>query len=101
MKALTIIVFCITFIGCTSLEFAPADINASYPAKNTAQNIKVFRSEKPSQDYVEIGSLHYSGSSLNEAIKSFKTKTAEAGGDAVIDIKVIPGGTIGTVVLFK
>ena len=101
MKIFTILVFCTAIIGCTSLEFAPADVNASYPAKNTAQNIKVFRSEKPSQDYIEIGSLHYSGSSLNDAIKSFKAKTADAGGDAVIDIKVIPGGTIGTVVLFK
>jgi len=101
MKLIYILAFGLLLTACSSIEFAPADFNAKYPTKYSANDVKVYRSEKPEGKYKEIGLAHYKGAGLTAALDAIKKEASSQGGNAVIDIKVIPGGTVGTVVLFE
>lgn len=95
-------VFALLLAGCSTLDFAPANSNAIYPPSVSAREILIFRSDRPQTPYKEIGLLHFKGAaSLNNIMNKMKEEAAAKGGNAVIDIKIIPGGTVGTVVLIE
>lgn len=102
IKHLATIFFIATLAGCTSIQFSPASTSHTYTPIVSADNVKVFRSERPEGNYQEIGLLHFKGASgLDRAIRSMKEKAAVQGGNAIIDIKVIAGGVVGTLVLIE
>ena len=98
---LAVVIVCVLSSGCIRAEFAPtrATFVASYPKH--LENIEVYRTERPSKPYEEIGTIYVRTTVLSIAIDKLKIEAANNGGDAIIDIKVSPDGISGTVVQFK
>ena len=96
------IAFALLLSACTTLDFAPANSNLLFHPKVQASEVLIFRSERPKKPYKEIGLLHFKGPArLTSVMHAMKEQAAAKGGNAVIDIKIIPGGTVGTVVLIE
>ncbi len=94
--------FAVLLSACSTLDFAPANSNSIFQPTVTAQEVLIFRSDHPKAPYKEIGLLHFKGPSrLSSVMHAMKEEAAAKGGNAVIDIKIIPGGTVGTVVLIE
>lgn len=86
--------------GCTTVEFSPANSNDMHVSIVTPDQVRVFRSSNLDKPYKEIGLLHLKGgTNLNASIDAMKEKAAAKGGNAIIDLKIIPGGSIGTVIV--
>lgn len=95
-----------TLWACTTVQFSPVGLNQNAIPVTKAAEVQVYASKDSQkvikQPYREIGVLHYKGSSeLAVAIEALKEQAATQGGDAIIDIKVIAGGVIGTLVLME
>lgn len=88
--------------GCTSLDFAAARSGSHHAALVQPEEVKIYRTERPNGHYQEIGLLHFKGNrSLSTIINQMKREASRQGGNAIIDIKVIPGGAVGTVVVVE
>ncbi|MBE9490233.1 MAG: hypothetical protein IMY67_08080 [Bacteroidetes bacterium] len=103
MKVIILMIASVSFLyGCAAVSFAPSSegYNASIIA--SPNEIKVFRTEKPSKEYVEIGAINYpGGTDLDELIKVMKKEASKRGGNAIIDLKILSNGAVGTVVRIK
>lgn len=98
-----LVISALVFIAaCTTVEFSPANSNGVHTAIVAPEEVKVFRSDRPETAYKEIGLLHLKGGgSLTSSIEAMKLKAAAKGGNAIIDLKIIPGGSIGTVIVMQ
>ena len=103
MKLIIPMIVSISFLyGCAKVSFAPSseDYNASIIA--SPKEIKVFRTEKPAKSYIEIGAVNYpGGTDLNDLLKVMKEEASKRGGNAIIDLKILSDGAVGTVVRIK
>ena len=55
--------------------------------------------ERLKDEYSEIGVIYFpGGSDLDKLTQMMKNTASKQGGNAIVDLEVIPGGAIGTVV---
>jgi len=98
-KLLIIFVGCFMLWGCAALSFAPSQEGYTPVVISSPEQIIIYRTEKPKERYSEIGVIYSPVSSnLAKQIQMMKNTASKHGGNAIVDLKVIPGGTIGTVV---
>ena len=95
-----------TLWACTTVQFSPVSLNQNVESVAKAAEVQVYASKDSQkvikQSYREIGVLHYKGASeLAVAIEALKEQAVTQGGNAIIDIKVIAGGVVGTLVLIE
>ena len=94
---LLFISFCLT--SCMQISFAPSRQNYSPNKIASADQIEVYRTEIPQKPYSEIGAISVSGGGDLEAkVAKMKAEASNRGGNAIIDLRVIPTGVVGTVV---
>ncbi len=86
--------------GCASVSFAPADLKKSYAKRTGAQDIKLYRTEQPKGEVIEVGTLNGNGNP-DKIIEYFREKASEQGGDAIISLEPYPGGYSATVIRMK
>lgn len=86
--------------GCASATFAPVDVKANYAKRTDAQDIKIFRSEIPKEEFVEVGTLNGNGNS-EKIIEKFRQEASGRGGDAIISLESYPNGMSATVIRMK
>ena len=94
--------------GCVTppASFAPSRTNHVPDVVASPEQIRVYRTTKPKEPYDEIGAVvfEYSidpGNGLAQALRKMKEAASKNGGNAIIDLKITPAGTIGTVVRFR
>lgn len=105
-RIIFISLICTTLWACTTVQFSPVNLNQNAIPVAKAAEVQVYRSKGSqtfsTQSYKEIGVLHYKGASeLSVVIAALKEQAAVQGGNAIIDIKVIAGGVVGTLVLME
>lgn len=98
---LAVVISCIFLSACVKAEFAPTRSTFSPSYVTQPEKIEVYRTEKPSKPYQEIGTVYVQTTVLSIAIDRLKIEAAKNGGNAIIDIKVSSDGISGTVVQFK
>lgn len=100
MKKLLLILIILFCNACASVSFAPAELQKKYSKKTNPQDIKIYRSELPKGEFIEIGSL--SGSGQDEAIiTKFREQASEQGGDAIISLETFSNGYSATIIRMK
>ncbi len=75
------------------VDFAPAMINQTFPARTPVDKIGLFRSQMPTKKYSEIGSVRgCCGNDNNHNIDALRKKAAEMGGDAIVALEIDASG---------
>lgn len=88
--------------GCAEVSFAPAHVPYSVSRPYSANDVKVFRTEKPQGEFEELGTVSVTGTAdLNKASRLLREEAARKGGNAIIDLTVRPEGASGTVIRIK
>lgn len=105
-RIIFISLICTTLWACTTVQFSPVNLNQNAIPVAKATEVQVYSSKDSqkfsAQAYKEIGVLHYKrASELSVVIAALKEQAAAQGGNAIIDIKVIAGGVVGTLVLIE
>ena len=102
LKHFSLFALLATLVGCSGVQFSPATAQQHFDPVVSPQQVLVYRSEVPDSAYTEIGLLQFNGSTdLEVAIAELKKAAAAKGGNAIIDIKVMIGGVLGTLVLVE
>ncbi|MCM0081754.1 hypothetical protein L4X63_09150 [Geomonas sp. Red32] len=81
--------------------FAPANSSYRPQSVTSPEEVEVYRTERPSRAFEEIGSIYVQTTDLPAAASKMKEEAAKQGGNAVIDIKITSDGVAGTVVRYK
>lgn len=105
-RIIFISLICTTLLACTTVQFSPVSLNQNAIPVVKAADVQVYTPKDSqtlsTQSYKEIGVLDYKGASeLSVVITALKEQAAAQGGNAIIDIKVIAGGVVGTLVLIE
>jgi hypothetical protein len=103
MKKLFIIFAGSIFLwGCATVKFAPSIEGYAPVVISSPGKIKIYRTERPKEPYTEIGVIYSAGNSgSDKTILLMKNTASKNGGNAVIDLKETPDGSIGTVVIIE
>ena len=100
-RAITVIMFTVLLSGCISSQFAPAEEMKIYDQRVTPESVKVYRTQVPRLEFIEIGAVNATGSDDDlELITELKKKAAENGGDAIIRLEAYPHGMSAAVIRF-
>lgn len=99
-KLLTFLLFGFILTGCARVSFAPADLKKSYPKRTNPQDIKIYRTESPKGEIIEVGTLNGNGNS-DKIIERFRETASEQGGDAIFSLEPYAGGYSATVIRMK
>ncbi len=88
-KLLPVFIFIFLIFGCQSTGFLMAKpkvtmINKRYPAKPENANIEVFRTNIPSEPYIELAEITCDDTDQNWCLKQIKIKAREIGADGII-----------------
>ena len=99
-STIKVVLFGFLLSACVHVGFAPSKQGYVPGALTPPDQIEVYRTEKPQGSILEIGSIHFPGGSgnLENAIEKMKTEASKRGGNAIIDLQIIPTGVVGTVV---
>ncbi len=96
-----LIILSLILIGCVP------NYNGFVPSKKehkaivicSFDKIEVYRSKKPKEHYIELGILNYQGAiDLKEIITKMKNDASKLGGNAIIDLKLMQNGAVGTLI---
>ncbi|MCP4150936.1 MAG: hypothetical protein GY757_24530 [bacterium] len=87
--------------SCSQSRFASSDPLKVHPPRVSADKIKVYRTQIPKTPFIEIGTVHSSGSDAAVLIRLLKVKAAKNGGDALIHLEAYSEGMSATAIRFK
>ncbi|MCP4156573.1 MAG: hypothetical protein GY757_53155 [bacterium] len=103
-KLMVISLLALVFIcsNCSKSRFASSDPLKVYTPRVSADKIKVYRTQIPKTPFIEIGTVHSSGSDdAAVLIRLLKIKAAKNGGDALIHLEAYSEGMSATAIRFK
>jgi len=98
---LVIVASCLLLSACVTADFAPTRSSFVPSLVTNPDEVEIYRTEKPSKPYEEIGTTYVRTTNLARATDAMKITAAKNGGNAILHIKVTSEGIVGTVVRFK
>jgi hypothetical protein len=99
---LAFVISCLFVSACAlTANFAPTRSSFVPSSTTRAEDVEVYRTEKPTRPYEEIGTVYVGSTNLENAINAMKIEAAKNGGNAILHIKVTSDGIVGTVVRYK
>jgi hypothetical protein len=94
---------CLVLAGCSSAQFAPANVGRRYASRTPVENIDIFSAERPNRKFAEIGTATACcARDPNALIALLRKKAFESGGDGLIDFEFTAAGqAAATVIRFE
>jgi len=88
--------------GCVTWHaiFAPAKLDQSFPARTSPESIEIFRSQTPSKEFAEIGTVSVCCKlGMEKSIELMRQEASNKGGDALIALDANANGLIMATVI--